>query len=127
MNHLAFVTISNALMMKYEPKLVSHTGEDAAQKFVKMLEKDIIEISNMPAKKMIFGKKKKNDLTKKLNVGYVTENSLMMLKIIRLEIIAIILVDIEELLIKHAFSCIENLVLHLWCFITLVAMIATYL
>ena len=43
----------------YEPKLVSYTGEDAAQKFVNMLEKDIIKISNIPKKKMIFGEKEK--------------------------------------------------------------------
>ena len=59
----------------YEPKLVSYTGEDAAQKFVDMLEEDIKIITNIPEKKMIFReKKKKNDLTRKLNVGYVTEN-----------------------------------------------------
>ena len=38
----------------YEPKLVSYTGEDAAQKFVEMLEKDIKIITNIPEKKMIF-------------------------------------------------------------------------
>ena len=43
----------------YEPKLVSHTGEDAAQKFVEMLEKDIKEITSIPEKEMIFGKKEK--------------------------------------------------------------------
>ena len=32
----------------YEPKLVSYTGEDAAQKFVDMLEKDIREITSIP-------------------------------------------------------------------------------
>ena len=40
----------------YEPKLVSYTGEDAAQKFVDMLEGDIREIISIPDKKMIFGK-----------------------------------------------------------------------
>ena len=39
----------------YKPKLVSYTGEDAAQKFVNMLEKDIREITSIPDKKMIFG------------------------------------------------------------------------
>ena len=62
-----------------EPKLVSYTGEDAAQEFLKMLEEDIKIITNIPKKKMIFGnKEKKNDLTRKLNVGYVTENSMLM-------------------------------------------------
>ena len=37
----------------YEPKLVSYTGEDAAQKFVEMLE-DIKIMTNIPKKKMIF-------------------------------------------------------------------------
>ena len=43
----------------YEPKLVSYTGKDAAQKFVEMLEEDIKIIANIPEKKMIFGEKKK--------------------------------------------------------------------
>ena len=43
----------------YEPKLVSYTGEDAAQKFVEILEEDIKIIANIPEKKMIFGKKEK--------------------------------------------------------------------
>ena len=38
----------------YEPKLASHTGEDAAQKFVDMLEKDIKKITSIPEKEMIF-------------------------------------------------------------------------
>ena len=38
----------------YKPKIVSHTGEDAAQKFVDMLEKDIKEITSIPEKEMIF-------------------------------------------------------------------------
>ena len=43
----------------YEPKLVNYTGEDAAQKFVEMLEEDIKIITNIPEKEMIFGKKEK--------------------------------------------------------------------
>ena len=43
----------------YKPKLVSYTGEDAAQKFVEMLEEDIKIIANIPEKKMIFGKEEK--------------------------------------------------------------------
>ena len=43
----------------YEPKLVSYTGEDAAQKFVEMLEEDTKIITNIPEKKMIFGKTEK--------------------------------------------------------------------
>ena len=43
----------------YEPKLASYTGKDAAQKFVEMLERDISEITNVPEKKLMFGKKEK--------------------------------------------------------------------
>ena len=46
----------------YEPKLVSYTGEDAAQKFVEMLEKDIKIITNIPENKMIFGEKEKRTI-----------------------------------------------------------------
>ena len=59
-------------------KLVSYTGEDAAQKFVAMLEVDIREITSIPEKKMIFGEKEKERF-----VGYVTENSMVMLKMVR--------------------------------------------
>ena len=43
----------------HEPIVVSYTGEDAAQKFVEMLEEDIKIIANIPEKKMIFGKEEK--------------------------------------------------------------------
>ena len=94
----------------YEPKLVSFMGEDAAQKFVEMLEEDIKTITNIPEKKIIFREKEKGDLTRKLNVGYVTKNLMMML---RLETIVILLVDIEELRTTHVILSIENLILHL--------------
>ena len=42
-----------------KPKKVSYTGEDAAWKFVEMLEEDIKIITNIPEKKMIFGKEEK--------------------------------------------------------------------
>ena len=48
----------------YPPIKRNYTGEDAAQKFVKMLEKDIKEITNIPAKKMIFGEKEKEQSDK---------------------------------------------------------------
>ena len=51
----------------YEPKLVSYTGEDAAQKFVEMEicgEEDIKIITNIPEKKMIFGKEEKERFDK---------------------------------------------------------------
>ena len=43
----------------YKPKIVSHTGEDSAQKFVDMLEKDIKEITSIPEKEMIFNVQEK--------------------------------------------------------------------
>ena len=40
-----------------------------------MLEKDIREITNIPEKKMIFGKEEEEErLTRKLNAGYVRKN-----------------------------------------------------
>ena len=48
----------------YKPKLVSYTGEDAAQKFVEMLEEDIKIIANIPEKKIIFGKEEKERFEK---------------------------------------------------------------
>ena len=48
----------------YEPKLVSYTGDDAAQKFVGMLEEDIKRITNIPKKKMIFGEKEEKRFDK---------------------------------------------------------------
>ena len=48
----------------YVPKLVSYTGEDAAQKFVGMLEEDIREIASIPEKKMILGKEEKERFDK---------------------------------------------------------------
>ena len=47
-----------------ELKLVSYTGEDAAQKFVEMVEEAIKEITNIPQKKMIFGKEEKEQFDK---------------------------------------------------------------
>ena len=48
----------------YGPELVSYMGEDAAQKFVEMLERDIREITSIPEKKMIFGKEEKERFDK---------------------------------------------------------------
>ena len=67
----------------YVPKLVSYMGEDAAEKFVEMLEKDIREITSMSEKKMIFGEKEKERLDKETKCGYVTENSWGKIKIVR--------------------------------------------
>ena len=43
----------------YKPKIVSYMGEDAAQKFVEMLEGDIREITSILYKKMIFRKEER--------------------------------------------------------------------
>ena len=48
----------------YSPKLVSYTGEDAAQKCVKMLEEDIKIIANIPKKKIIFNIQEQNQYEK---------------------------------------------------------------
>ena len=63
----------------YEPKLVSYTGEDAAQKFVEMLEEDIREI---PEKKMIFVKEEKERFDKETKCWICKEKFIMILKII---------------------------------------------
>ena len=85
-------------------------------------------IANIPKKKIIFGQKKKNDITRKQNVGYVKENSMIKIKTKkRLKIIVIIPVDIEEPRTTNVILIIENLILHPWYFIILVGMIAIYL
>ena len=48
----------------FKPRLRSYTGEDAMQKFVEWLEEDIKIIANIPAKKMIFGEKEKEQYEK---------------------------------------------------------------
>ena len=112
------------------PKGNISVGKDAAKNFVEMLEEDIKMISNIPMKKIIFGEKEKEkkNMKRKLDVGYVKENSIMMMfKIKRLRIIVILLVGIGELHITYVILSIENLILHLWYFIILVGMIAIYL
>ena len=49
-------------VFKTEPR--SSPGKDVMQKFVERLEKDVIEIANIPAKKMIFGEKEKEQFNK---------------------------------------------------------------
>ena len=79
-----------------------------------MLKEDIKMINNIPMKKIIFGeKKKKKNMKRKLIVGHVKENSIMIIKIKRLGIIVILLVGIGELLITYVILSIENLILHL--------------
>ena len=48
----------------FKPVLRSYTGEDAAQKFVEMLEEDIKIIANIPDVPMIFGKKEEERFNK---------------------------------------------------------------
>ena len=88
-----------------------------AQKFVEMLEEDIKIITNIPKKTMTFGekkkKKKKSDMTRKLNVGYVMENLLMILKIIKLKTIVILPVGIEGPHSTYVILSVENLILRL--------------
>ena len=63
----------------FKPVLRSYTGEDAMQKFVESLEKDVREIAKIPPKKMIFGEKEKERFKRKLYVGYVKKNSMIQL------------------------------------------------
>ena len=78
-------------------------------------------------------KKKKNDLKRQPYVGYVKKNSMIQLmkmvikRMGKLETIVIIQEDTGEPHITRVTLSIENLHLYLWCFITLVVMIATYL
>ena len=48
----------------YKPKIVSHTREGAAQKFVELLEEDIRKLYSIPNMKMIFGKEEKERFDK---------------------------------------------------------------
>ena len=51
----------------FEPVLRSYTGEDAMQKFVEWLEKDVKEIANIPAKKIIFKEEETDRFNKATN------------------------------------------------------------
>ena len=94
----------------YEPRLVSYTGEDAAQKFVDMLEKDIREITSIPEKKMILGKKEKERFDKQTECwlcnGKFDDDVKKMVKVI-------LLVGIEVPHTTHVILSIENLILRL--------------
>ena len=107
----------------YKPKLVSYTGEDAAQKFVEMLEEDIKIITNIPGKKMIFGKEEKElfyEETKcwicngKFDDDKVRDHCHFT-------------GGIEEPHTTNVILTMKNLNLRPWCFITLLGMIAIYL
>ena len=75
---------------------------------------------------MIFGDEERERFEKESESWLCKKNSLMKI-IVRLGIIVILLVGIEELLIIYVILSLENLILRLWCFITLVGMIAIYL
>ena len=99
------------------PKLVSYTGEDAAQKFVEMLEEDIREITSIPGKKMIFGKEEKERSDKETKCwicnGEFDDD-------VKVRVNVILLVGIAVQHTTYVILSIENLILRLWCFITLV-------
>ena len=110
----------------YKPKKVSYTGEDAAWKFVEMLEEDIKIITNIPEKKIIFGKEEKERYEKETKCWICKEE----------------FNDDKDVKVRdHCHftgryrgaahnSCnlkYKNLILRLWCSITLVVMIAIYL
>ena len=107
----------------YKPKLVSYTGEYAAQKFVDMLEKDIREITSIKKKAIIFGEEEEQ-FTRQLNVGSVTKFFSEVIP--RLETIAILLAGFEVQHIEYVILSIEYLTIRLWCFITSMGMITTY-
>ena len=48
----------------YEPVLRSYTGVDAMKKFVEWLEKDVVEIANIPKKEMVFSKEEADRFNK---------------------------------------------------------------
>ena len=58
----------------YKPKIVTYTGEDAAKKFVEMLEEDIKIIANIPEKKMIFEKEEKEQFDEETECWICNEN-----------------------------------------------------
>ena len=92
----------------YKPKIVSHSGEDAAQKFVDMLEKDIKEITSIPEKEMIFNVQEQKQYEKETECWICNEK---LMKMIRLETIVILPVGIEEPRITCVMLTIKNLIL----------------
>ena len=117
----------------YPPVIRLYTGEDSAKKFVEMLEEDIRKIANIPPKKMIFTDKDVKDFNEAVTCWICNEEFTDIpdengyKRNEKLKIIVILLVCIEELHIINVILNIENLILLLWCFITLVGMIVIYL
>ena len=110
----------------YKPKKVSYTGEDAAQKFVEMLEEDIKVITNIPEKEMIFGIQETQQYEKETRC-WICKGEFNDDKNYKVRDHCLLLVGIEEPRTTRVILSIGNLILHLWCSITLVGMIATYL
>ena len=92
----------------YKPKIVSYTGEDAAQKFVEMLAGDIREITSIPEKEIIFNVQKREQYEKETKCWICNEkfdeND-------RSETFVILLVGIEEPRITRVILTIKNLIL----------------
>ena len=85
-----------------------------------MLEEDITEITSIPEKKMIFGKEEKERFDKETKC-WICNGEFNYDVNVR---------DHCHFTVRYTtyvILSIENLILHLWCFITLVGMIATYL
>ena len=107
----------------FKPRLRSYTGEDAMQTFVEWLKNDVKEIANIPEVDMIFGKKEAERYNKEtkcwickgeLNNDKVRDHCHFTGRY-------------RGAAHNNAILTIENLILRLWCSITLVLMIATYL
>ena len=119
----------------YPPIKRNYTGEDAAQKFVKMLEKDIKEITNIPAKKMIFREKEKEQFDKETKCWICKEVFKINNKKVRDHChftgryrgAAHNSCNLKYRKPKFTPVVFHNLKLHLWCSITLVVMIVIYL
>ena len=92
----------------YKPKIVSYTGEDAAQKFVEMLEKDIKEITSIPEKEMIFNVQEQKQYEKETECWICNEK---FDEIDKSETIVILLVGMEEPRITRVILTIKNLIL----------------
>ena len=106
----------------YKPKIVSYTGKDAAKKFVQILEEDIKIIANIPEKKIIFGKEQFDQETKcwMCNEEFNGDDD-------KVKDHCHFTGRFRGAAHNKCILTIENLVLRLWCSITLVVMIATYL
>ena len=104
----------------YEPKLVSYTGEDVAQKFVEMLEEHIKIIANILQKKIKKKKKKKKRSEKETKCWICNEE----FDDDKVRDNCHFTGRFEEPHTTNVILTIKNLNLRPWCFITLVGMTA---